>query len=101
MINLKMTKKEAKNQHKVMEVDSEKYPWGTSLSFDKLQINKIKVLQTVSAGDQVEIKAIGKVTEVRVTDYENTDDSYRHVEIQIQKISIGNRDEEDKAFEEE
>jgi len=48
----------------------------------------------------VEIKAIGKVIEVRSTDAEKGR-SHRSVEIQVQKIEIGNRDEEDAAFEED
>jgi len=100
MINLKMTKKEAKKQHEVHYVDDNKYPWGSRLSFGRIQIDKIKALKTVNAGDKVMIQAIGKVTEVRVADNEKGRASH-NVEIQLQRIHIGNQDEEDMAFNED
>lgn len=103
MINLKMTKRQAKKRDKVLygpSSDSEySYPWGTRVSFEKPEIDKIKALQGVNAGDKVVIQAVGKVVEVRVTDAEDGR-AHHSVEIQLQKVHIGNQDEEDAAFNE-
>ncbi len=103
MVSLKMTKKQSKAREKVMYStgsSGESYPWGTRLDFEKPDIDKIKALQDVSAGDEVDIRAVGKVTEIRVTDAEKG--RSRHtVEVQITKIGIYNKDEETTAFEEE
>lgn len=65
----------------------EEYPWGLQLRFEKHEIEKIAALQDINAGAAVNIQAIGKVTEVRITDAEKG--RKRHnIEIQIQKIGI-------------
>ena len=92
LVDLKLPKKTKAQLKKEMEPtigieDREKYPWGAKLNFDKEQIEKIKGLQSVAGGEKVEIRAIGKVVEVRITDAE--EGRKRHnVEIQVQKIAI-------------
>ena len=74
MIDLKKPKKTKEERKKEMEVgypDEDRYPWGTRLDFNKPEVDKIKALKSVTAGDKVNISAIGKVTRVQVTDAEN------------------------------
>ena len=88
-----------------MPIDSgrDQYPYGTRLDFQKTEVDKIKILQTIQAGAMVEIKAKAKVTNVRVENDEKS--QKRHdVEIQIHKIDITNtkfeEDEKEAAFKE-
>jgi len=48
----------------------------------------------------LDIKAIGKVLEVRITDKEKGK-NYESVEIQIQKIDFGKANEAEESFKEE
>jgi hypothetical protein len=102
MINLKLSKGEQEKAKKAMEVppSKETYPWGTRLRFENQIIEKIPFLQDVKAGTTVDIKAIGKIVEVRVTDTEKGK-NYESVEIQIQKIELGNANEAEESFNEE
>ena len=102
MINLKLSKAEKKEADKAMEIPSSdrEYPYGTMLRFENETIEKIPFLQNVKAGTMLDIKAIGKVMEVRVTDREKGK-NYENVEIQIQKIDMGNANEAEESFNEE
>ena len=100
MIDLKRTKKQ---QAKKKDISSdeyfEEYPYGARLQFDSPEIDKIDSLKNIKAGDSVEIKAVGMVTEVRIIEV-SKGSSERTVEVQIQKISIDSKAEEAKGFNE-
>lgn len=104
MVSLKRTKKDMEAEKKKYENvgigSDEVYPYGTRINFDKDQIKKIPHLKTAKAGDIVNIEAIGKIVEVRITDNDGGRDRH-HIEIQIQKIDIGSNNESDEkdAFE--
>ena len=100
MINLKLSKADKKEMEKAVSIGDDNYPWGTRLRFENDTIKKIPFLQDVKAGTTVDIKAIGKVTEVRITDTEKGK-SYENVEIQLQKIDLGNANEAEESFKEE
>jgi len=101
MIDLKLSKKNKKEMEKEAIPTSmeEEYPYGTRLRFENETIQKIPALQDIKAGAMMEIKAIGKVMEVRITD-QGKGKNYEIVEVQIQKIEIGNANEAEEAFEE-
>ena len=92
LVDLKIPKKTQKEMEKgAIPIDSElvQYPYGTRLEFNKEEVEKIKILQTIQAGAMVEIRAQAKVTSVRTDDTEKR--RKRHnVEIQIHKIDITN-----------
>jgi len=92
LVDLKIPKKTQKEIVKgamPTESDGDRYPYGARLHFDKSEVDKIKILQTIQAGAMVEIKAKAKVTSVRTDDTEKG--RKRHnVEIQIHKIDITN-----------
>lgn len=100
MIDLKMTKKQKKEASSAVDVDSPEYPFGTSLDFQKEQINKLPALKSADVGDKVEVHGIGKITSIHTSD-SDSGDSHHSVVIQIQKIEIDTPNEEKKAFEED
>jgi len=101
MINLKLSKTDKKKASRPEIYPSEReYPYGTRLSFENETIKKIPFLQDVKAGTTLDIRAIGKVTEVRTTDREKGK-NYENVEIQIQEIDFGNANEAEESFNEE
>ncbi len=101
MIDLKLSKKDKKDREKELAPVpiGEEYPYGTQLHFEDETIKKIPALQDIKAGTMVNIKAVGKVLEVRVTDKEKGK-NYESVQIQLQKIDFGNANEAEEAFEE-
>lgn len=100
LISLRLTKKEKKDAVEVCSPSNgPDYPYGTHLSFDKEQIDKIPGLDKVKAGDMISGGFEAKVIEVRITDRDK--DQQRHnVEIQIQKIGITNKESYSDAFDE-
>lgn len=90
MIDLKMTEKQAKKNYGLAspsKADMPKYPYGTSLSFNKEQIEKIDALQGAKVGDMLHVNGMGKVVSVSQRDH-GRGSGHRDVEIQIQKIEI-------------
>lgn len=103
MINLKITKSEQKKREKkMMEIApyQNDYPWGSVLRFEDETIQKSEFLKTAKAGAEVDIKAKGKIVEVRTTDREKGKE-YECVEIQIQRIDFNYPNEAEDAFNEE
>jgi len=106
LVDLKIPKKTQKEMEKgsmLIESEREQYPYGARLDFNKSEVDKIKILQTIQAGAMVEIKAKAKVTSVRTDD--TAKGRKRHnVEIQIHKIDITNtkfeEDDKESAFKE-
>ena len=101
MINLKLSKKDKKETAKaeVPSIERDDYPYGTRLRFEDESIKKIPFLQKVKAGAMIDIKAIGKVIEVRTVD-KDTSKKYENIEIQIQQIDIGSANEAEESFNE-
>ena len=84
----KKTKAELKKMDQpVYEGEGNRYPYGLQLRFEKEEIDKISALKNVEAGAKVNITAVGKVTEVRVTDSEKGNNRHS-VEIQIHSVDI-------------
>jgi hypothetical protein len=91
LVDMKVPKKTKKEREKDSAIgyygDYGQYPYGLKLRFEKDQIDKLSSLKTVKDGDMVNIAAIGKVTEVRVSN-KDKDKNRISVEIQIQSIDI-------------
>lgn len=97
------TKKQLKEEQAVPGLDSEgreQYPYGLRLTLnEKEQIEKLG-LQKLEAGAMVDIRAVGKVVEVSVTNTDKKKKDYQRVEIQIQKIGIADKSSYSQSFEE-
>ena len=96
----KKTKKELKADCAPCEVgEQEQYPYGLRLSLnEEEQIEKLG-LNKVKAGAMVDIRAVGRVKEVTVTDRDKGK-GYRRMEIQIHKIGIADKSSYSQSFEE-
>ena len=71
MFNLKMSKKTKKEMDAPIEVSSEnedRYPYGTTLTFEKESIEKSDFLKTTDDNIPVKIIAKGFVNNVRIGD---------------------------------
>uniref|UniRef100_A0A6M3IMQ1 Putative capsid protein n=1 Tax=viral metagenome TaxID=1070528 RepID=A0A6M3IMQ1_9ZZZZ len=101
MINLKLSKKEAKKRDMPQPVSgTDNYPWGTTLSFEDETLGKIKALQGIEAGTMVNIRAVGKVVTISMSDHDKGKD-HKSITIQLQQIDIGNAESAEAAFNEE
>jgi diketogulonate reductase-like aldo/keto reductase len=101
LISLKRSKKETKelNTPKSVGSDDDGYPWGTRLNFEKDIIDKIKALQTITAGTEVKIQAIGYVSNVSTSESAKGPE-HQTVEIQIQQIEIKDNTNAEASFDE-
>lgn len=106
MIDLKRTKAQIKKENSPRAIggDYEQYPWGTRLRFNKPEIDKFDVLKKSAAGEQVSIRAVGKIVEVSTSASEKGR-AHHSVEIQITRIEITGKEkdmpeDEKDAFEE-
>lgn len=89
MTSLLIPKKTKKDRDKTAEVagpygNEDRYPYGSTLGFEKDQIGKIDVLKTVAPEQEVVITARGFINNVRVNDKEERS----NVDIQITDIEI-------------
>jgi hypothetical protein len=87
MVSMKRTKKEKKKDSDVCCApgDEETFPWGLRLRLEEESLTKLK-MDLPKVGSNVKIEAIGKVVEV--SQHESDKRTNRHVEIQIQKLSV-------------
>ena len=101
MISLKRTKAQAKKDSgEVASTSFEEYSYGTQISFEKPEIDKISSLQGVKVGDSVNIHAIGTVTSMSESERVGGDDS-KSVGIRIEKIDVDSESEETKGFDDD
>lgn len=87
LVDMKRTKKEAKEAENVSVGYEEQYPWGLQITLGNEELNKLKLdLKNLNVGDSVAIMAAGKVTRISISDeFKNTSKS---LGIQIQKIAL-------------
>ena len=92
LVNMKIPKRSKKELKEMSEPvysgDSDKYPYGLCLRFDKESIDKLAVLKEVAADMPVEIVAKGYVKEVAVTDTKDEGRRRHNVEIQLTEVGI-------------
>jgi len=100
MVNLKRpkrTKKELKEEAMQVETEQDRYPWGTRLDFHEDEIDKIGTLQGMEGGEEIVIRAKGKVIQVSTIMREGSK-KREHVEIQITDIGIEDANSAEEAF---
>lgn len=86
MVDLKLPKKKREEMSKPVPLDDmPEYPWGTKVTLEKACLDKLPTFKSLKAGDMVTFESLGKVTEVRVTDKDQSREHHT-VEIQIQKM---------------
>lgn len=89
MVDLKLPKQKKGKGGGAMAVYEgvrEEYPWGTRISFEKDQIDKMPELKDAEAGEMVKVYGMGKVVKVETAD--GMDNKMRRVEIQLHKVAV-------------
>ncbi|MCP3686509.1 MAG: hypothetical protein GY861_28050 [bacterium] len=99
-VDLKLTQKEKKkrqNEMKTCSPSPQEYPWGTTLTLEKADVEKIPALMNGKKGDKLRLD--GKAFIKSVTEAQRDGEPDEHsVTIQIEKIGIyGEKDKEFKA----
>jgi|GEM_PF-3027019 len=98
----KKTKAQLKKDRSVCcEPDREEYPWGMRLTLHTEELGMVPEAKKLSAGDEVDIKAIGKVVAVSIDTTENEKTPRRRVEIQLMKMGVAKKSNPEKDFDEE
>ena len=87
------SKKEMKEYNQPIAVDNQdRWPYGLQLRFETEQVEKLPVLKTFKVGDKVVVLAEATVTEVRVSEIQNTvsgtEAKTRHtIELQVEQVN--------------
>ena len=104
LIDFKVTAAEKKKRAKEIKDGptpqdyEDSYPYNLRISLDKELLKKVPAAKKLKGGQMVDIVARAKVTEVRITDTDGSQEPER-IEIQIQKMGIAppNMRDEEKA----
>lgn len=96
MTDMKIPKKTKKEMEESMRPsvgyeDQDRYPYGLCLNFGKEEVEKIKSLQGLNAGDQVKVEGMGYVKEVSISesgDGKGKEKTRHRVEIQITSVGV-------------
>ena len=88
LVDLRRSKKE---RTAIESSESEPYPYGTRINFDQEEVAKLGI-ESLKAGQQVDLVATGTVTSVNVREEENGKKSH-DISIQIKKAKINSHKE--------
>lgn len=106
MISLKLSKKDRKkDQPETIGYDDNKYPWGTRIRFNEELIDKVKILETIGSGTEVNIDAKAFICEVSTNESAEGPGKQgkknQNVEIQITHIKISDNSGAEASFDED
>jgi hypothetical protein len=90
MIDLKLSKKEKKKPMQPIVGKDPEYPWGTTLNFEKEQIEKLN-LGDMEVGDMVSISGAGKIISIH-SEERDKETGYKSMGIQIQKLEVTSKE---------
>ena len=85
LVDMKLTKKEAKDNEVAPE--SPRYPYGIQISLDDEELKKLNFDSLPDVGDEFIVVGVGPVTSVRQSEREAGSD--RSISIQLQKLEVG------------
>lgn len=97
MVDLKMSKKEMKDEAQPSLANQNPYPWGARINLDTDELKKLGIDEKnlPKVGDEVAISAVGRVASVSE---DETTNGYRcTVSIQIEQMDLGAEVSEDVA----
>jgi len=88
LIDMKLPKKELQKNAEVpvASEDIERYPYGLRINLEKEQVDKLRGLIGLQAGDPVIVEGKGYIKEVRISD---TQDGRKRHNVEIQLTAIG------------
>lgn len=85
LVDLKMSKKDMAEEASPT-ASQNPYPWGTQLTLDRDELEKLGITKLPAVGDECHIRAVGEITSVSENDSGNGKD--RSVRIQIQMMDL-------------
>ena len=101
LVDMKLTKKESTEEDSPVisgKTTGPQYPWGLSLDLDNNALEKLGIsIEDFSVGDDIEIRAVGKIKRLSSAQYEGEDKDDR-MDIQITKMGISSSSTFDKEF---
>lgn len=86
MVDMKLSKTEKKDTMPCSVDNAPNYPYGCRLSLDSAALEKLGITSLPKVGAKLMIEALGVVTSV--SQHESKDNDSRHVEIQLQEMSV-------------
>jgi hypothetical protein len=102
LVDMKLSKKESKEEVGIITTKSEgpRYPYGLSLDLNDESMDKLGLsAKSFSVGEEVVIKAKAKIKSLRMNQYEGEDKS-DSMELQITKLEVVSSDKFEEAFKE-
>ena len=96
----KKTKAQLKKECEPCCGTQEEYPWGLRITMDNDTLGQVPEAKKLKVGDEVEIKAVGKVISKEV-DTRDGQKTRRRTEIQIIKMGVAGKSNAEKDFDEE
>jgi len=87
LVNMKLSKKEAKADSETSIIDSPRYPWGLSINLDEESLTKLGVKELPKTGDSKMVVAYVDVTETHESDSIDGK-KRRNIRLQITDMSI-------------
>lgn len=94
LTNMKLSKKEAKQEFSVGEDKGPRFPHGLSISLDSESLKKLGFDSTPDVGEEFIVVGIGPVT--HASEHKRQNGTDRDVTIQLQKIEVGPVDGDDE-----
>ena len=91
LTSMKLKKKSKVELKKLMEPmaygETDEWPYGLRLSFEKEEIEKLSGLKKLKVGDSVKVSAEGSVMSVRISERQERPDDHS-VEIQLKEVDV-------------
>ena len=101
LTDMKLTKEEGKEEYPTMVSEKStgpQYPWGLDIDLDNNALEKLGIsIEDFSVGDEIEIRAVGKIKRLSSALYEEEEQDDR-MDIQITKMGISSSSTFDKEF---
>jgi hypothetical protein len=103
LVDMKLSKKEAKEEVglvKTTATEGPRYPYGLSLDLNDESMEKLGLsAKSFSVGEEIVIKAKGKVKRLSASQYEN-EEKNESMDIQITHLEVVSSDKFEEAFKE-
>lgn len=99
LVDLKLSKKDRKEEMQPAPSNGPDYPYGTSLTLDTDELKKLGISDLPEVGDEYTVNAIGKVT--RVSSNASGSAESQSMELQITKLELVDADEEQDSYAED
>jgi hypothetical protein len=95
MVDLKRSKKERSKEMAPASSDPNRYPYGTRISLDHDEMEKLGMNKAPRVGDEVHVMAKGHVESA--SEHDHGDGPRRHVSIQLKHMGVKHKSQSGRA----